>query len=131
MSRYEDIIGITHFEPKHPRMSMDARGAQFAPYAALTGYEDEIDEANRSTLEKFQLDEELSRELNEQIKVIEKNIDKHPKVEITYFIKDSKKSGGDYLTIIDNIKRIDYVNRIIYLMDKTKIKIDDILNINI
>lgn len=43
---YEDIINLPHYEPKrHPRMSMEARAAQFAPFAALTGYEEAIKEA--------------------------------------------------------------------------------------
>ena len=36
---YDDIINLPHYEPKHhPRMSMWSRAAQFAPFAALTGY---------------------------------------------------------------------------------------------
>ena len=42
---YSDIIHLPHPEPKnHPRMSMQNRAAQFAPFAALTGYEDVIEE---------------------------------------------------------------------------------------
>lgn len=40
---YSDIINMPHYEsPKHPRMSKEARAAQFMPFAALTGYEDAI-----------------------------------------------------------------------------------------
>ena len=43
---YADIIDLPHYEPKHhPRMSMWSRAAQFAPFAALTGYEDAIKKA--------------------------------------------------------------------------------------
>ena len=43
MRDYDDIIHLPHYEPKHhPRMSMAARAAQFAPFAALTGYDDAI-----------------------------------------------------------------------------------------
>ncbi len=43
---YEDIIGLEHPEPKrHPRMSRADRAAQFAPFAALTGFEDVIEDA--------------------------------------------------------------------------------------
>ena len=42
---YDDIINLPHYEPKHhPRMSMWNRAAQFAPFAALTGYDDAIRE---------------------------------------------------------------------------------------
>jgi hypothetical protein len=131
MNKYDDIINISHFEPHHPRMSMDARGAQFAPYAALTGYSDCVDEAGRLTSSKHEVDEELYRELNEKIQIIESKIKENPEVEITYFIPDLLKVGGEYKTIKNKVKRIDNVNRIIYMINKTKIKIDDILNINI
>ena len=40
---YDDIINHPHHVSKrHPQMSMWNRAAQFAPFAALTGYEDAI-----------------------------------------------------------------------------------------
>ena len=45
MNKYEDIINLPHYEPKyHSRMSIDKRAGQFAPFAALTGYDEEIEE---------------------------------------------------------------------------------------
>ena len=45
MDNYDDIINLPHYEPKHhPRMSMWNRAAQFAPFAALTGYDAAIRE---------------------------------------------------------------------------------------
>lgn len=42
----EDIIHLPHHVSlRHPRMSMWNRAAQFAPFAALTGYSESIDEA--------------------------------------------------------------------------------------
>jgi len=42
---YEDIINLPHHVSKHhPRMSMHNRAAQFAPFAALSGYNDAIHE---------------------------------------------------------------------------------------
>lgn len=38
--KYDEIINHPHYEPKHhPRMSKEARAAQFSPFAALTGYD--------------------------------------------------------------------------------------------
>ena len=49
MEKYDDIIDLPHYEPKHhPRMSMWNRAAQFAPFAALTGYEEAIKDASQS-----------------------------------------------------------------------------------
>ena len=43
---YDDIINLPHHVSKrHPQMSMRNRAAQFAPFAALTGYEDAIKES--------------------------------------------------------------------------------------
>lgn len=40
---YDDIINLPHPVSKtHSRMSMMARAAQFAPFAALTGHNDAI-----------------------------------------------------------------------------------------
>lgn len=50
MSRYDDIINIPRWNPKlHPRMSEHDRAAQFAPFAALTGYDAMISETARLT----------------------------------------------------------------------------------
>lgn len=51
---YEDIVNLPHHvSKKHPQMSAEKRAAQFAPFAALTGYEDVIDEAARLNEEKM------------------------------------------------------------------------------
>ena len=53
--KYDDIIELPHPEPsaRHPRMSMADRAAQFAPFAALTGFEDVLqDTADRSARER-------------------------------------------------------------------------------
>lgn len=48
MGKYDDIIDLPHYEPKHhPRMSMWSRAAQFAPFAALTGYDAAIKESQK------------------------------------------------------------------------------------
>ena len=47
---YGDIIDMPHHQSKtHPHMSLYDRAAQFAPFAALTGYEDMINEEINQT----------------------------------------------------------------------------------
>ena len=54
MDNYEDIINLKHPEPKHHvRMFIYARSAQFAPFAALTGYEDFVEEKGRITYKRI------------------------------------------------------------------------------
>lgn len=128
---YEDIINLPHYEPKyHKRMSISNRAAQFAPFSALTGYEDEIKETSRITYEKIELDDDLKEVLNDKLVKINNIIKDKPLVEITYFIKDSKKLGGTYKSKTLNIKKIDFVNMKLKFADNSTINIDDIININ-
>ena len=54
-SDYDDIINLPHYEPKHhPRMSMWNRAAQFAPFAALTGYEDAIKDTAQDNVDSYE-----------------------------------------------------------------------------
>ena len=125
MHDYDDIINIKHFEPKHERMSIYNRSAQFAPFSALVGYDDEIKEKARLTDKKIILDDSQKIIINNMIL----NLKPDEEVIITYFIKDLKKEGGCYKSIKNSIKDIDYVNRIIRLKDKKKIPIDDIIEV--
>jgi hypothetical protein len=128
---YEDIINIKHFEPKnHIRMSKYNRAAQFAPFSALMGYEEEIIEMGRITDKKIEIDDGLKNVLNNKLKIINEHINEEPKITITYFINDLKKEGGEYNVITDNIKKIDSVNEIIVMKNNKKIPMNDILSIN-
>ena len=62
---YDDIINLpNHISLKHPRMSIGARSAQFAPFAALTGYEDAVKETERLTDKRIEIDDNLKQILN-------------------------------------------------------------------
>ena len=51
-NKYDDIINLPrHISTKHPQMSLEARSAQFAPFAALTGYDEMIEEKVKLTNE--------------------------------------------------------------------------------
>ena len=89
------------------------RAAQFAPFAALRGYDEEIAETARFTDDRQELSNEDIAILNEKLHIIIDNIMSKPEVSITYFIPDDKKSGGAYTTVKGNVRRIDEVNRII------------------
>lgn len=128
---YEDIINLPHYEPKnHPRMSNYNRAAQFAPFAALTGYEEQVKETARLTDKKVEIDEGLRNLINSKLQIIDRNIKSRPEVTITYFVKDKKKNGGCYVTITDNVKKVDSIEKIIVLSDNTKIAMKDILTIS-
>lgn len=129
MDDYKDIINLPHhISKKRPQMSLYARSAQFAPFAALTGYSDEVKEKARLTNKKIELSEEEKEFLNSKILKINEVIKTKPKISVTYFVKDLKKEGGSYLTVTDNVKRIDDVLGVIKFKTKD-IKMDDIINI--
>lgn len=127
---YEDIINLPHHvSNKHPQMPIESRAAQFAPFAALTGHSEAIKETARLTDKKIELDEGLKNILNDKLQIVLNNIKKEPTVTVTYFEYDSKKSGGKYISKTGIIKKIDIINQYILFTDKTKIPIDDIINI--
>lgn len=127
---YEDIINLPHYEPKyHKRMSIEKRAAQFAPFSALTGYDEEIKLSSKLVDKKIELTEEEKLFLNDKIQILIENIKDKPEITITYFIKDDKKIGGEYINKTSNINKIDISKNIILLRDKTIISIDDIINI--
>ena len=129
-NKYLDIIDLPHYEPKsHPRMSIMQRSAQFAPFSALTGYDDLVEETSRITDKMKSLSEYEQTILNEKLSILQKNIKNKPNVTFTYFVKDEKKSGGKYINIPSSIKRIDLVNRFIKLTNNQIIKIENIYNI--
>ena len=127
---YDDIINLpNHISLKHPRMSIEARSAQFAPFAALTGYDDAVKETERLTDKRIEIDDNLKQILNNKLNYILENINKKTINTITYFIPDNKKDGGKYIEKTGIIKKVDIINQYIYLYDKTKIPIKEIINI--
>ncbi|MBO4914943.1 MAG: hypothetical protein J5449_07030 [Oscillospiraceae bacterium] len=128
---YDDILDMPHHvSSSHPHMSLLDRAAQFAPFKALTGYEDDVDETARLTDSRIVLDEALIEQLDARLQIIEEDIDKRPEVSITFFIPDSRKSGGSYETINCKVKKLDPIHRSLILCDGRNIAIDDIVDIS-
>jgi len=127
---YEDIINLPHHtSTKHKRMSIASRAAQFAPFAALTGYDNAIKETERLTDNKIELTEEEKLKINNKLLIINEKIKHKPKVTITYFEPDKNKNGGKYLSYTGIVKKIDMIELTITLTDKTKIDINEIIDI--
>ena len=109
MNKYDDIIHLSRPKSKRPSMSIEARAAQFAPFSALVGYEESIMETSRITNEKHVLSQSKIDNINDKLNEIKSNNIK--RIKITYFIKDKKKSGGEYSTKEISIKKIDDYNK--------------------
>lgn len=130
--KYDDIINMPHhISKKHSQMSLENRSAQFAPFAALTGYEDEVEETARPTDKRIEITDEIKTEMNIKLKTIQEKIYAKPKVTVKYFIPDIKKEGGSYKIVTSNVIKIDKYKQTIILKDKTEIPINFITNINI
>ena len=129
---YDDIIDLPHHvSTTRPQMSRLDRAAQFAPFAALTGYGAAIKETARLTDERSELGEYELMELNAGIHMLMERIDEHPQVEITYFKPDERKDGGAYLTVKSRAKRLNEYERFLLLEDGTEIPFDDIYKIEL
>lgn len=127
---YDDIINLPHYvSKKRPQMSIEARSAQFAPFAALTGYDEKVKETARLTDKKIELEDGQKEILNNKLLYLLENIDIKPEITFTYFVKDNKKNGGKYVDKTGIVRKIDMIEQYIQFMDKTKIFIDDILSI--
>lgn len=128
--KYDDIVNLEHHvSTKHPRMSLENRSAQFAPFSALTGYEEAVTEEARVTESRIAIDEEAKIEVNEKLNYIMKNLDKNIIVSVTYFEKDKKKQGGRYKTIKGIIKKIDDFRKTIEMQTGEIIKIEELKKI--
>ena len=128
--KYEDIINMPHhISKKHPPMGIEVRAAQFAPFAALTGYEDAVEETGRITDKKIDLDEEAKKILDKKINLLQNIIKKRPNMTVMYFKPDLKKTGGKYITVNGDLKKIDEYNQKIILNNNQEIKVCDIMDI--
>lgn len=128
MDDYSDIINLSRPISKKPHMSLHQRSAQFAPFAALTGYDGQVKEAARLTHKRIEIDEELKLVLDMKLQVIQDMIASKPLLEITYFVPDENKSGGEYVTINNNIKKLDTYSNQIIMQNGTTIVIDEIID---
>ncbi len=105
---YDDIINLPHHVSRwHKPMPQEERAAQFAPFAALTGYDAAIQEAARLTFSQLSLDVDASELLDRKLAILREHIARRPQVTITYFSPDDKKAGGQYRSVTGQLKKID------------------------
>lgn len=127
MSKYDDIINLPHYELKyHKRMSMESRSAQFAPFAALTGYNDGIVETGRITSKKIILTDDEKNILDRKLKIA---ISSNSLIKIKYFVPDKSKMGGKYIFETGYVKKINSNLKEIVLTNNVRIKICNIVDI--
>ena len=131
MDNFDDILNMPY-----PNMQIEKdfpdkvlRAAQFAPFAALTGYDDAVTEKARLTEKKIELDEYEKEELNRKLSYIAKHMDEGQVFSVTYFAPDDKKDGGRYDTVTEIVVKIKEYENILVMNNGTEIPIADILTI--
>ena len=130
MDQYADIINLPHHvSEKRTPMSMIDRGAQFSPFAALTGYDAVIAESARRTESCVELSEGTIAELDQKLQDLRDRIVERPWAVYTCFQPDERKAGGRYVHIRGRLQKYDCLEDCLILLEGEKIPIDSIISI--
>lgn len=105
--RYDDMLDMPHHvSPKRPKMSLHDRAAQFAPFAALTGFGAAITESDRVTERRIELGEAEAAELTEKMRILQARQSEQPEISVTWFVPDARKEGGRYEVAEGRLRRV-------------------------
>ena len=127
---YHDILHHAHHvSPTRAKMSMIERAAQFAPFAALTGYDAAIAETARLTGGKVELDECEKSELDRKLQILQDHCREFPPVRVTHFVADQRKEGGAYVITEGTCKKVDSHAQLLILTAGQCIPLGDILEL--
>ena len=137
--KYDDIIGLSRPESRRPKMTMNDRAAQFAPFAALTKFGEEIRESNRKTSEEIELGDGDIEQIDEVLRGIERRIEDNKAdgagnegfaIAVAYFVRDKVKPGGRVEEYIGNVKKIDRVGRKLIFYGGKIVDMQDLLSLS-
>lgn len=129
---YEAIIDHPHFESKkYPPMPMEKRAAQFSPFKAMVGYDDEVEEESRFTDSEIFMDENRLEELDDRMRTVAGKVaaGERPVVTITHFVPDDRKEGGEYVVTEGRVRRIDEMTGVLVMTDGRRIEIGRITEV--
>ena len=132
IEKYWDILDLPHHvSATRAHRTMLERAAQFSAFAALTGYEDAIEETGRRTESMVQLDEDAIALLDEQLRQAVERIREQPTVEMTFFQPDARKEGGSYVTLTAQIRKLDPIARTLTTVQGRTVPIDSIVSLSV
>ena len=102
------------------RVKMDQadRAKQFMPFAALKGYEEALRLKEKIVVERVELSDELSEELDRNLRQVKRG----DMIEVTYY------QEGEYLKMTGLVARIDETSKVLKVVN-TKIAFADICQI--
>jgi len=131
-SRYSDIIDLPHHQSIYrPHMTVYNRAAQFAPFAALVGYDEMVqDTADILLLDKrVILSEDARSLLDAKLQGIKEIINQNPEIKIVYFDENANRLGGRYVLYSGKIKKIEEYPAMLVFLDGKKVSVEDIVQI--
>ena len=109
---YEDLINMPRpVSSKHAPMTLWSRAAQFSPFAALTGLDEEMEETARLTDMDTELTEDQIAELD---RLLRQAMEEDRPVTVTFFVPDEKKQGGSFKTLTAQIKKADPLEGLLF-----------------
>ena len=128
MGKYDDIIDLPRpISGRHPPMPMLHRAAQFAPFAALTGFGATIDETARLTDRRIDLTEAEKEAINRKLNRLAGG----DALELTWYIPDRYKDGGRYTSETVTLRQIIPSEGRLTLADGRSIDLEAILDVEL
>ena len=130
--KYDDILCMQRpVSEKHKPMSMLARAAQFAPFAALSGYDDAIAEEAVETEAEIDMGDEQKEQIGHIVLKLHQRVGagEKPVIRITYFVKDAVKDGGKYRSEEKELVKIKLDRKTLIFGDGTLVSLNQIKEI--
>ena len=126
--KYDDMLQLPHHvSASRKPMAITARAAQFAPFAGLSGYDAEVQEAGRLTDRPIEPDEYEKEALNARLRLLARHFREEWVVSLVFFQPDERKAGGAYVTRTGTVKKLYETERLLTLTDGTVIPLDDLI----
>lgn len=128
---YQDMLELPHHvSRRHPPMPLRDRAAQFAPFAALTGYAAILHETARVTEARRELTESARALLDARLAALTAHLTEQPRVEVEHFVADAMKAGGKYVCTSGRLVKVDTVAHRLLLADGTAIAVENVLRLD-
>ena len=108
--------------------TLSDRAAQFAPFSALTGYEEAVLEAARYTETPISLSEDQLAILDEKIRLLNICQSQNPEISVTCFIPDAEKRRRPIRTWTGTVKNWIFPARLVF-EDNTEVLLDRITDL--
>lgn len=114
---YRELLHLPHHRSQtHAPMPRRDRAAQFAPFAALTGFDAQLRETERQTQSQAEPNEDALQELDQSLHTLFACVHTQPAVQVRWFVPDAKKSGGAYKAAAGRVLQLDR-NRSLLVLD--------------